>query len=189
MKSQTETATCKEVVLFNSDTLSKTISYLPSIDVLSLAITSKRFSISDNNELSLIEESARIAIKDIATEEQLSALPRYDGESSLADYHYLQLLREPLTFDRLDGAEYVNSGDKSCITSRQDDYDWDTAFSNNIMRKGKHYVSFEVSSSSKSYIYIMLGVMRPGKANQNARGYPLYKQFYQNFSPNRSWRK
>ena len=118
-------STCKEAVLFNSDTLSKVISYLPSIDLLNLALTCTRFSAStcilNTNHIikpSLIEESACLAVQDIATEEQLSALPHYEGESSLADYHYLQLLRAPLTFDQLTGgAEYVNEADKSCVTS------------------------------------------------------------------------
>ena len=37
----------REEVLFNSDTLSKIISYLPSVDLFNLAITCKRFGISD----------------------------------------------------------------------------------------------------------------------------------------------
>lgn len=81
----------KEAVLFNSDTLSKIISYLPSIDVLNLAITCKGFGISDVDKQSVIKKSAHILVHEIATEEQLAALPHYDGESSLADYHYLRL--------------------------------------------------------------------------------------------------
>jgi len=41
-----ETVICKDAVLFNSDTLSKVISYLPSIDLLNLALTCTRFSAS-----------------------------------------------------------------------------------------------------------------------------------------------
>jgi len=59
-----ETITCKDAVLFNSDTLSKVISYLPSIDLLNLALTCTRFSAStcilNTNHIikpSLIEES------------------------------------------------------------------------------------------------------------------------------------
>ena len=139
-----ETVTCKDAVLFNSDTLSKVISYLPSIDLLNLTLTCTRFSASKCIiKPSLIEESACLAVHDIATEEQLAALPHYEGESSLADYHYLQLLRAPLTFDQLVNAEYVN-GDKSCAIRQfnGDDYHIATAFSNNMMRAGKHYVSF-----------------------------------------------
>jgi len=99
-----------EAVLFSSDTLSKIILYLPSVDVLNLALTCTKFSTSKcilsttvTIEQSLIEKSTHIAVQEMATEEQLAALPHYDGDSSLADYHYLQLLREPLTFDQLTG--------------------------------------------------------------------------------------
>ena len=194
-KKQKVVETTSSVLLFNSDTLSKIISYIPSVDVLNLAITCKRFGISDDGEHSLIEESVRIAVQDIATEEQLAALPHYDGESSLADYHYLQLLRKPLTFDQLVGAEYVISGTKNLvqIDGRLSAWGggWATAFSNNIMRAGKHYVSFMPYSNS----FLLVGVMRPGQANQIARGrpynqiargLPYTKQFYHNFSQSNS---
>ena len=173
-------------LLFNSDALSKIITYLPSVDVLSLAVTSKRFGISNNDELSLIKKSAHIMVHEIATKEQLVALPHYDGESSLADYHYLQLMRESLSFDQLTvGAEYVNSEDKSCVRHSCQDYDWHTAFSNNILRAGKHYASFILkipTISSSSYPYLFIGLMRPGQANQGASYTPLYSNFYRNFS-------
>ena len=174
------TNNCKDEVLFNSDTLSKITSYIPSIDLLNLALTSKRFGISsEGGEISLIEESAHIAVNEIATEEQLAALPHYEGESSLADYHYLQLIREPLTFDQLvGGVDYVNTNDKSCVMY-SDNYP--TAFSNNILRAGKHYVTFTSLGDS---ISLMVGVIRPGQANQKASGCPLFMQFYQNFSRN-----
>ena len=180
-----DSRTYKEAVLFNSDTLSKIISYLPSIDVLSLALTSKRFGVSNNDELSVIKKSVHIIVQDIATEEQLAALPHYEGESSLADYHYLQLMREPLIFDQLvGGAEYVNSGDKTLCVMRTgqhgSNYTWETALSNNILRAGKHYVTFE--TSTLNFNMLNLGVMRPGKANQNASGLPLWDKFYPNFS-------
>jgi len=173
-----------EAVLFNSDTLSKIISYLPSVDLLNLALTCKRFSVSNSDDkISLIEESARIAIHDIATEEQLAALPHYDGESLLADYHYLQFMRQALTFDQLVGdVDYVNREDRSCVRHNGDNT-WNTAFSNNVLRAGKHYALFSITplSDKKS---LMIGVMRPGKADQNASGYPVEEQFYQNFSRN-----
>ena len=172
------TNNCKEAVLFNSDALSKIISYLSSVDVLNLAITCKRIGISDNDDSSVIKDSASIVVQDLATEEQLAALPRYDGESSLADYHYLQLMREHLTFDQLSrGAEYVNEEDKTCVKSI---HDWGTAFSNNILRAGKHYASFVIEGFGS----VLVGVMRPGQANENADGFPLMGTFYQNFSQN-----
>ena len=173
-------ATYKEEVLFNSDTLSKIISYLPSVDVLNLALTSKRFGISDDEKQSVIKKSTHITIQDLATEEQLAALPHYDGESSLADYHYLQFLRGPLTFDQLvASAEYVNNGDKSSVTNNSI-FTWGTAFSNNILRAGKHYASFNFNSRHNN---VFVGVMRPGQANENASDFPVRKEFFQHFSP------
>jgi len=187
-------ATYKDEVLFNSDTLSKVISFLPSTDLLNLALTCKKFGISsEDDKLSLIEESARLMVQEIATEEELITLPYYNGENSLANYHYLQFMRGPLGFDQLVDTKYVrqhylgrrakNQKDKSCVANSGNG--WGTAFSNNILRAGKHYVSFvfnnsSSSSSAKGYV----GVMRPGKANQNASGVPYYEQFFQNFSPN-----
>jgi len=175
-----DNTTYKEEVLFNSDILSKIISYLPSVDVLNLALTSKRFGISNIDDgLSLIEKSVHIAILDIATEEQLAALPHYDGESSLADYHYLQLLREPLIFDQLIGTKYVNSEDKAFV--RKVNYgEWGTAISDNVLRAGKHYATFVCNTE---IIGLLMGVMRPGHANQyaNQRG-PLHPVFYNHYT-------
>jgi len=181
-----ETTSCKDEVLFNSDTLSKIISYLPSVDVLNLALTCKRFGISTNDERSLIEDSAHITVQDFASDEQLAALPHYEGDSKLADYHYLQLLRAPLAFDQLVGdIAYVNSGDKSCVQHFHRvtgiDGTWATALSNNILRTGKHYSSFKLCNYMN---YSFLGVMRPGQVHENARGIPDEEEFYQHFSRN-----
>ena len=157
-----ELETGEEAVLFNTDTLSKIISYLPSIDALSLALTCKRFGISDDDKKSVIKMSADILVHEIATEEQLAALPRYGGENALADYHYLQLMREPLTFDHLVNAEYVNSVDKSCIGNSK--CYWTTESSTNILRAGKHYALFTSLGDD-----LMMGVMRPGKPNQRSQ--------------------
>jgi len=199
----------KEGVLFNTDTLSKITSYLPSSDLLNLGLTSKRFSApfqSNNDKPSLIEESARIAVQDIATEEQLAVLPYYQGSSSLEVNHHLQLLRGPLTFDQLIGADYAENKDKSCVCfspirsiesySRPShprymemDYLHGTAFSNNIVIGGKHYAIFEFRAHQDDYWWSRrdayesyVGVMRPGEADQFARGNPIDKEFFQNFS-------
>jgi len=108
---------CKEEVLFNTDTLSKITPFLLSADLLSLALTCKRFGVSSGRNPSLVEDCARIAVQDLATEEQLITLSYFfNEEDSLANYHCLQLLRRgPLTFEQLVGAEYVNLGDKSNV--------------------------------------------------------------------------
>jgi len=161
--------TGEEAVLFNGDTLSKIISYLPSIDLLNLALTCKRFGVSNNDDDSIIKESASIAIQDIATEDQLAALPYYNGESSLADYHYLQFIRAPPTFDQIVGkAEYVNENDKSCVR-HSGNYGWETALSNNIMRTGKHYVSFiHISIYSNIFVGVMTCWKTPRRILQSS---------------------
>ena len=51
------------------------------------------------------------------------------------------------------------------------------------MRAGKHYVSFHNHGNSDQIGNVYIGVMRPGQANQNTIGTPLYKQlFRENFS-------
>jgi len=178
-----DSTTCNEEVLFNTDTLSKIVSFLPSLDLLNLALTCKRFGISDDDELSIIKKSTHLLVQEIATEEQLAALPHYDGESSLADYHYLQLLKEPLTFDQLVGGPEYNGWDKSCVRqSRRNILGhpcWGTAFSDNIMRAGKHYVLFTSHRNDKS---LMMGVLRPGQSDEDTKGTPLDTKFYRNFS-------
>ena len=151
--------------MFNSDSLFKIASYLPAEGLLNLALTCRRFGaapLSDSNgdsSLSLVEETARRIVHDIATEEQRNALPGYDGYNWLCKYNYLQSLRKPLTFDQLVGQqiEYVE-GNKSRVTNHRTLSGWATAFSNNIMMAGKHYVSFEVYRGAA----LFLGVMRLG---------------------------
>jgi len=180
-RQKVEGCTNQEEVLFNTDTLPKIISYLPSIDVLNLALTCTRFCKSDNDDQSLIEKSARIVIQYIATEEELATLPYYNGENSLANYYYLRFMRGPLTFDQLVNAKYVNSGDKSIVRhSGIRGSSWGTAFSNNILRAGKHYAIFECDNA---YNGAFIGVMRPGQANQDANSVPIYEMFYRHFSP------
>ena len=175
-------ATYKEEVLFNSDTLSRIISYLPSVDVLSLALTCKRFGVSNTDDDSIIKKSTLCAIRQIATEEQLAALPHYEGESSLADYHYLQLLRKPLAFDQFVDAGYVTVEDKSCARRIRND-GWGVAFSNNILRAGKHYVIFKIQEEPfDPLLSAQIGVMRPGQANKQAYQSPFSPLFFQNFS-------
>ena len=127
-----ECTSCVELVMFNSDSLFKIASYLPAEGLLNLALTCRRFCIGDDDSLSLIEETARRLVHDIATEEQRSALPCYDEDNWLSKYNYLQSLRAPLTFDQLVGRiEYVD-GNKSRVVSGQRHPPWATTFSNNI---------------------------------------------------------
>ena len=168
-----------ESVLFNSDSLFKIASYLPADGFFNLALTCRRFGVAParrdegDSRLSLVEETARRIVHDVATEEQRNALPRYDGYNWLSKYNYLQLLQAPLQFDQLVGQqiEYVD-GNKSCVQGPSD-----TAFSNNIMMAGKHYASFECYGDDGLFV----GVMRPGEARQSASCNPLLPSFYEHF--------
>ena len=150
-----------------------------------MALTNTKFGIHQEGGLSLIKISTDILVHEIATEEELATLPYYNGKNSLANYHHLQFMRSPLTFDQLVGAPVI-SGDKTCVmysaSYEYDEYEdkCETAFSNNILRAGKHYVTFGVNNSTLEPLALM-GVMRPGLAKY-ASGNPLDKKFYQNFS-------
>ena len=119
---------CMESVLFNHDSLFKIASYLPADGLLNLTLTCTRFGIAgddDHDNLSLIEEIARRIVQDISTDEQMRALPCYDGDNWLSKYNYLQLLQMPLTFDQLVGQEieYVE-GNKSRVIHNADMVFW-----------------------------------------------------------------
>ena len=91
----------------------------------------------------------------------MAALQCYDGENWLSKYNYLQSLRVPLAFNQLvgQGIQYVD-GNKSRVSYHDTSHiwaNWATAFSNNTMMAGKHYVSFECNVTD-----VFLGVMRPG---------------------------
>ena len=174
-----------ESVLFNSDSLFKIASYLPADGLLNLALTCTRFGVAplpeidDGSSLSLVEETARKIVQDISTEEEMAALPRYDGENWLYKYDYLQLLQMPLTFDQLVGTIDYVKGNKSCVAQARNYSVFSTAFSNNIMMAGKHYASFDIEACTSRILYA--GVMRPGEAMQSASYNPLLPSFYEHF--------
>ena len=173
---------CMDSVLFNSDSLFKIASYLPADGLLNLALTSRRFGIGGDSSLSLVEETTRRIVQDIATEEEMAALPDYDeGDNNwLSKYNYLQSLRVPLTFDQLVGPIDYVEGNKSRVVCKGG---WVTAFSNNIMMTGKHYVSFETCNPTRWLLLGMtrfplwVGVIRPGEAMQNASEPSFYENF------------
>ena len=182
-----ECTSCMELVLFSSDSLFKIASYLPADGLLNLALTCRRFCFAPacgdgDDSLSLIDETARRVVQHIATEQERAALPEYDEDNWLCKYNYLRLLRMPLTFDQLVGPIYYVEGNKSCVAGNGR---WATAFSNNIMMAGKHYVSFEGYYETD----LLLGVMRPGEAMQSAKGDPLLPGFFDHFTQRKESRQ
>ena len=159
-----------ESVLFNSDILVDIGPFLVAEDFTNLASTSRHFggrtltdsqdndnAIATEQNLSLMEKIARQVIKKEQTGQERAALPRYPGESWIALYHQLVLLRKPIIFDHLVGefAQYFD-GDKSRVIATSSAFYIESAVSDHIMRAGKHYV--EVSTRSKLG---HVGVMRP----------------------------
>ena len=186
-----ECTSCMESVLYNSDSLFKIASYLPADGLLYLALTCRRFGIApisdgDGDSIpSLIEETARRIVHDVATEEQKNALPGYDENNWLCKYNYLLLLRAPITFDQLVGIGRIEcvEGIKLRVITPGIYSGLATAFSNNIMMAGKHYVSFEANpGETGTYFSEYIGVMRPGKSMQSAKFHPLSAEFYNNFT-------
>jgi len=161
--------------LNNNDIILRITPYLNAHDLLNLALTCKRFggtnddtkqNSSDNNKShytwSLIEEAARQIIN--RNEEERNALPRYDGETWLSVYKELELLRAPLTFDLFRGERfqihdlhYVDNDASRIVTTSSGLCRY--GISNNIMRGGKHYVTFRRSGTDHAHMRV--GVMRP----------------------------
>ena len=111
----------ESVLFFNSDSLFKIASYLSAEGLFNLALTCRRFGIGDgDSSLSLVDETTRRVVQNIATEEEMDALPCYDGDNWLCKYNYLLSLRIPLAFDQLVGQQigYVE-GNKSRVFNRQ----------------------------------------------------------------------
>ena len=73
--------------------------------------------------------------------------------------------------------EYAE-GNKSRVTN-SGNIGWSTAFNNNIMMAGKHYVSIQWDKGTRMFYG---GVMRPGKAMESAQGVPLSSVFYEHFT-------
>ena len=98
------------------------------------------------------------------TEEEKNALPRRGDESWIGLYQeFLSVFRLPLQFDKLAGVcmKYVEGTNKTKVNTKlgvQSTYN--TVICSNIMRAGKHTVSFQVyyplSISGTSF-----GIMRP----------------------------
>jgi len=82
----------------------------------------------------------------------------------------------------------VDSWDKSCVTNSREAQEygrWETAFSNNILRAGKHYATFDVRGGYRfdlDFASVILGVMRPGQVHQNAKESPFFPDFFRCFS-------
>ena len=156
---------------FTDDTIVALASFLQPHDILSLALTCKRFGSKDGStdkkqsadreestrevrqmiEISLMEVAARTVLHAKWTEDEKNALPRRGDVSWIGIYQeFLQVFRLPLQFDKLvgEGISYVDSNDKTkvCTNGYLED---SSAICSNIMRAGKHSVSFQINDDVK----------------------------------------
>ena len=168
---------------FTDDTVVALASFLSPHDMLNLALTCKRFGDKHGNKkrsavrdestrevrqktesISLMEVAARTILHAKWTSEERNALPRQGDESWISLYHELLVVfRLPLQFDKLAGQwmKYVVWGNKATVCSSG--FTISSAICSNIMRAGKHYVSFQVDEIDPTTDYgsILCGIMRP----------------------------
>ena len=172
---------------FTDDTVVALASFLSPHDMLSLALTCKRFgdkhgmdkkqsaargentrNVKQKTEnKSLMEVAARTVLLSILTDEEKNALRKSENKSWIGLYQeFLKLFRLPLQFDKLVGEciAYDESTDKTKvneITKVGVQSTYNTAICNNIMRAGKHRVSFNIDNPSANNVGITCGIMRP----------------------------
>ena len=172
---------------FTDDTVVALASFLSPNDMLSLALTSKRFGDKNGMDtkrsaareessmrnvrqrtesVSIMEVAAHTALFALATEDERNALPRRGDESWIGLYQeFLSVFRLPLQFDKLAG-EYMcyddnNDKTKAYSTGCRTPLDCGIAICNNVMRAGKHCVSFQFNLSYHLSLAISCGIMRP----------------------------
>jgi len=171
---------------FTDDTVVALASFLSPHDMLSLALTCKKFGDkngADNKKrsaareedtrevrqrtdsISLMEVAAHTVIFALATEDERNALPRRGEESWIGIYQeFIVVFHTPLQFDKLagDSISHVDNNDKTKVcSSPREVYDCGIAICSNIMRAGKHCVSFQFNLSYRLSLAISCGIMRP----------------------------
>jgi len=175
---------------FTDDTVVALASFLSPHDMLSLALSSKRFGDKHGRDtkrsatrkedtreessrevrqkvgkISLMEIAARTVLHAKWSNDEMNALPRREDESWIGIYQeFLKLFHYPLQFDKLAGQciEYVDDTDKTRVCSKVLSDHTGAAICQNIMKSGKHYVSFQVNGDDLTAIRgITLGIMRP----------------------------
>ena len=137
------------------------VSHLPPADLVNVGRTCGRFGLAqDGQRRSLANEGARQFFASTATEYESNALPQYDDESEIAWLRQLYFLREPLEFRQLIGKNihYTLAESRSKVSIRR--YGCNCAVSNLVMRRGKHFATFNLSGDAGGF-YINVGIIRP----------------------------
>jgi len=145
----------------DNDIVIRFASYLHSKDLVSLALTCRKFGSSQlhGTGSSLMEDTARQIICN-AKEGEREALPKLSHQTYIELFSELEQLRAPLIFDQLIGnrLSYVNN-DKSHIEFVDEGTPDNTAISNHVMRAGRHYATF----TKEGEWVIRIGIIRPLK--------------------------
>ena len=148
---------------FDRNAILHIASFLSAIDLAYLGRTCTTFGVAKDGwpQRSLADEAAHQNFKSTATDVEKNALQRYDDESDTALLRQLYLLREPLEFKQIIGNHiyYISEESKSTISMQRCSHPC-CAISNLVMRRGKHFVTFNVSQETGGY-YIDFGVIRP----------------------------
>ncbi|EJK51471.1 hypothetical protein THAOC_29350 [Thalassiosira oceanica] len=108
---------------------------------------------------SLANEAAHQLFLRSATDEERRCLPKHDDESDIGLYRALEQLREPLSFDELAGSGFSLQEPPALVTHTR--RVWSTAVSGHVMRGGRHFVEFTITTVDRYPPYVYLGVIRP----------------------------
>jgi len=157
MESNNNDASCNDIGTVSNDIVLNISSYLGSKDLVSLALTCRRFGIiKDDHENSLVNRAAKDILKSKwTTDSERHQLPKYNDESWLELYRELEVLRSPLIF-QLFGSNIKHlyfKKDVEIISATNS-----TAICNQIMRLGEHSVTLRFSGDIRG---LNVGIIRP----------------------------
>ena len=142
----------------DNNLLIRCASYLDADSLVRLGRASTMFGTpQDGQQRSLVNEAAHQLFRQSATDEERSCLPKHDDESDIGLYRALEKLRQPLSFDELAGNGFSPQEHPAHVTHTPPV--WSTAVSGHVMRGGRHFVEFTITSDYTPFVY--LGVMRP----------------------------
>ena len=115
-----------------------------------------------------MEVAACMALHNKWTDDEKKALPRRGDESWIGLYQeFLSVFRLPLQFNKLVGncLHYAEGSNKTIVQTKVG-HTAITAICSNIMRAGKHSVSFQVTDNHPSLFgSVACGIMRPTTKN------------------------
>ena len=155
--------------LANIDVLGLLATFLDADELCQVKATCKALGSRDESAfegLSMTEEAARRIFEQSASDEEKGMLPRHDGEGWIELYHHLLMLRARLTFDQLIGVDYISyqEDDEAAVETTLCDFsegESSAICGNHIVRVGKHWATFNCSSSRACLGSQSVGVIRP----------------------------